>query len=163
MTAGIVKDGEGRELLAGPLGAILLAGADETGGAAAFVIHPMAPRTLGSPLHTHAAEDEWSLVLEGEVGVQLGEETLVARAGDMVLKPRGVPHAFWNATDRPARFLEVITPGGFEGYFERLGGLLRPGTEPDMAAVADLAAEYRMTVDPASIPRLAERHGLRLG
>lgn len=161
--AGVVPAGDARTLLEGPVGAVLLAGAEATGGAASFVIHPLFPRALGALVHTHSREDEWSFVLEGEVGVQLGGETLVARAGDLVLKPRGVPHAFWNPTDRPARLLEVITPGGFEGYFERLAAVLRPGVQPDMAALAAIAADYGLDVDPASVPRLVQAHGLRMG
>ena len=161
--AGVVSDGAGTTLLEGPLGAVLLAGGEATGGAVSFVLHPLAPRALGSPVHTHHGEDEWSFVLEGEVGVQLGDETIHAKPGDLVLKPRGVPHAFWNATDEPARLLEVITPAGFEGYFARLAEVLRPGTPPDMGALAAIAADYRLDLDPSSIPRLAQAHGLRLG
>lgn len=161
--AGVVPEGQGQTLLEGPVGAILLAGAEATGGAVSFIIHPLFPRALGALVHTHSREDEWSFVLEGEVGVQLGDETLVARAGDLVLKPRGVPHAFWNATDRPARLLEVVTPGGFEGYFERLAHVLRPGVQPDMAALAAIAADYGLDVDPTSVPRLAQAHGLQMG
>ena len=162
-TTGVVRAGEGRALLEGPLGAVLLAGGEATGGAVSFVEHPLAPRALGSPVHTHRHEDEWSYVLEGEVGVQLGDETSVARPGDLVLKPRGVPHAFWNAGDAPARLLEVITPSGFEGYFARLGEVLRSGGEPDPAALAAVAEEYGLDIDLASIPRLAQAHGLQLG
>jgi mannose-6-phosphate isomerase-like protein (cupin superfamily) len=161
-TAGIVPDGSGETLLSGPIGAVLLAGVDATGGAATFVIHPLAPRALGSLVHTHKHEDEWSFVLEGEVGVELGDEEFVARAGDLVMKPRGVPHAFWNAGDAPARLLEVITPGGFEGYFSRLAEILRPGVAPDMAALATLASDYDLDVDPASVARLAQAHQLRM-
>ena len=45
-----------------------------------------------------------------------GDEVLEATPGELVFKPRGVPHAFWNATDEPARFLEIIAPAGFERY-----------------------------------------------
>jgi uncharacterized cupin superfamily protein len=27
-------------------------------------LHPLAPRALGSPVHTHRNDDEWSFVLE---------------------------------------------------------------------------------------------------
>lgn len=156
----LVRGTEAQALLQGPLGADLLAGRQRTGGAAAFVVHPLAPRTLGSPLHTHSREDEWSFVLEGEVGVQVGEETLVAHAGDLVLKPRGVPHAFWNATDGPARLLEVITPGGFEDYFAELSAVFAPGGPPDPVALEELASRHGMTVDMGSVPRLSRTHGL---
>jgi len=152
----------GRTLLEGPLGAVLLAGASATGGRCTVVIHPLAPRALGSPVHTHRNEDEWTYVLDGEIGVELGGKTLSAQRGDLILKPRDVPHAFWNGTDEPARLLEIITPGGFEGYFEQLGDLLTAGGPPDLAAVAELASEYALELEPESIPRLAQAHGLNL-
>jgi quercetin dioxygenase-like cupin family protein len=162
MTAPATVVHEGRTLLEGPLGAVLLAGAPATGGRCTVVIHPLAPRSLGSPVHTHRNEDEWTYVLEGEIGVELGSETHTAKSGDLILKPRNVPHAFWNGTDEPARLLEVITPGGFEGYFERLGGLLAGGGPPDLAALSELASEYALEMEPGSIPRLAQAHGLHL-
>lgn len=160
--AGVVAEGTGRTLFEGPIGAVLLAGADQTGGGVTFVVHPLAPRALGSPVHTHRHEDEWSFVLEGEVGVQLGDEVHVARPGDLVLKPRGVPHAFWNPGDVPARLLEVITPSGFERYFERLGPLLSPGGPPDLEALGALADEHGLELDLSSVPRLAQEHGLQV-
>ena len=57
-TTAVVPGGTGRTLLEGPLGAVLLAGADTTGGAASFVIHPLAPKALGALVHTHTHEDE---------------------------------------------------------------------------------------------------------
>ena len=154
---GVVRVGDADPLLTGPLGALLLAGARDTAGSAAFVVHDLAPRALGSPVHTHTREDEWSFVLTGEVGVELDGTATVAEPGDLVLKPRGVPHAFWNAGDAPARLLEVITPGGFEDYFAALAEVL-----PDLARVAEVAQRYGLDVDPASVPRLAQEHGLVL-
>ncbi len=161
--AGVVAGDEGRTLLEGPLGAVLLAGGDRTGGTVAFVVHPLGPRALGSPVHTHRHEDEWSFVLQGEVGVELASQASVARPGDLVLKPRGVPHAFWNAGDAPARLLEVVTPAGFERYFERLAEVLAVAGPPDREARAAVAEDHGLVVDPASVPRLAAQHGLRLG
>lgn len=158
---GVVPSGSATPLLQGPLGALLLARAAAP-GAPSFVVHDLAPRALGSPVHTHRFEDEWSYVLSGEVGVELDGETSVARAGDLVLKPRGVPHAFWNAGEAPARFLEVITPGGFEDYFAALGEVLSAGGPPDVPRITALAEQYGLEVDPSSMPRLAADHGLVL-
>lgn len=158
----LVPGDSGRVLLDGALGAVLLAGPDATGGAASFVVHPLAPRALGSPVHTHAHEDEWTYVLEGRIGVQVGAVVVSARPGDLVLKPRGVAHAFWNASDEPARLLEVITPGGFETYFEGLGRILSEPV-PDLDALGELAARHAVAMDPDSVPRLMAEHGLRVG
>ena len=71
----------------------------ETGGGFSLVEHPIDPRTLAAPMHRHANEDEYSCVVEGRVGVQLGDEVLEAGPGDLVFKPRGQWHAFWNPGD----------------------------------------------------------------
>lgn len=152
-----------KTLMTGPLGAALLLDRDETGGRFSLVEHPVAPRSLGAPVHVHANEDEYSLVLEGRIGVEIGGETFEATVGDAVVKPRGIPHASWNPTDAPARLLELISPGGFERYFEELGAILaRPGP-PDSAALHGVASRYGLGLDPESIPRLAAAHGLDIG
>ena len=133
--------------------------AARTGNAFSLVEHPLAPRTLGSPIHTHSREDEYSYVLEGRVGLLIGDEVVEARPGDLVFKPRGIPHAFWNATDEPARFLEIISPAGFERYFAEAEALFAPG-EPDMEAFATLCERYGLDMDFESVPRLAAEHGL---
>jgi|tagenome__1003787_1003787.scaffolds.fasta_scaffold20977775_6 mannose-6-phosphate isomerase-like protein (cupin superfamily) len=159
---GLVPAGDAVPLLEGPLGALLLAGRDDTAGGPAFVIHDLAPRALGSPLHTHTHEDEWSYVLTGAVGVEIDGSSSIARAGDLVLKPRGVPHAFWNAGDEPARLLEVITPGGFEDYFAALSEVMAVDGPPDLGRLSEVAARFDLVVDPTSVPRLAQKHGLVL-
>ena len=97
-----------------------------TGGTFALVEHPIEPRTLAAPIHTHRHEEEYTFVLEGAVGVQVGKEVRIARPGDLVFKPRNVPHAFWNPGDAPARALEIISPAGFERYFREIAPLLPP-------------------------------------
>lgn len=162
-SGGVVRRDQARALMTGALGAYLLADGEQTGGGVSFVVHTLAPRALGSPVHTHRNEDEWSYILDGVVGVEIADETFEAEAEDVVLKPRGVPHAFWNAGDQPARLLEVITPAGFESYFTRLGELLAAGGMPDPARLAEVAAAYDLAIDPSSIPRLVQEHGLSLG
>jgi hypothetical protein len=98
--------------------------------------------------------DDAEPLLDGSLGALL--------PGDLVLKPRGVPHAFWNATDEPARFLEVITPGGFEEYFAALGEVLAGEGPPDLQRAAEVAERFGLDLDPTSIPALAQTHGLVL-
>jgi quercetin dioxygenase-like cupin family protein len=153
------NDGERVDL--GGLGVRFMIDGDTAGGGFSLVEHPIAPRALAAPLHRHANEDEYSYVLEGRVGVQLGDETLVAGPGELVFKPRNQWHAFWNAGDEPARLLEIISPAGFERYFEEIAPLLPPNRpEPDFAALAEVQARYGLEMDPESIGPLSERHGL---
>ena len=146
-------DGESVDL--GGLGVRFMA----TGEGFSLVEHPIAPRTLAAPMHVHEREDEYSYVLEGELGVQVGDEVRYARPGDLVFKPRGIWHAFWNRTDEPARLLEIISPAGFERYFAELKPLLEP--QPDFEALAALLARYGLEMDMTSAATIAEREGLR--
>jgi quercetin dioxygenase-like cupin family protein len=144
-------------LLEGPLGAILIG----SGTGFSVIEHPIAPRTLAAPSHVHQNEDEYSYVLEGEVGFEIGDQVLTAGPGQFVAKPRGIWHAFWNSGDRPARVLELIAPGGFEQYFAELAPLLPPARpEPDFEGLAALQARYGLTMDPSSIERLSREHAL---
>jgi len=153
-------EGETVNLMA--LGVRFMIDSETTGGAFSLVEHPLPPRALGAPVHTHSNEDEYSYVLEGRIGVQLGDQVLEAGPGELVFKPRGVPHAFWNAGDEPARLLELISPGGFENYFRELAPLLA-ATEPDEAAIGEVVARYDLEIDFGTIPVLAETHGLQPG
>jgi quercetin dioxygenase-like cupin family protein len=158
----VLGPGEGERVNLLALGVRFMIDGARTGGAFSLVEHPLPPRALGSPVHTHRNEDEYTYVLEGQVGLQLGDEVIEAGPGDLVFKPRGVPHAFWNAGDEPARMLEIISPAGFEDYFRELAPLLA-APERDEAAMGDVVARHELDIDFATIPVLAERHGLRLG
>jgi quercetin dioxygenase-like cupin family protein len=151
---------EGRSVQIYGLGVRFMLEADDTGGGFALVEHPLAPRALGAAVHTHANEDEYTYVLEGEIGFEIGEDTLLARPGELVFKPRGIPHAFWNAGDSPARALEIVSPAGFERYFDEIAPLFEADGPPDMQRLGEIAARYGLAFDPSSLPRLAQDHGL---
>jgi len=125
----------------------------------ALVEHTLPPRALGSPLHRHTGEDEYSYVLEGRLGAQLGDDVVEAGPGELVQKPRGQEHAFWNAGDEPLRFLEIISPGGFAQYFRELAPVLAAG---DHEGVQEIAERYELEIDFSTIPVLAERYGLNV-
>jgi mannose-6-phosphate isomerase-like protein (cupin superfamily) len=123
------------------------------------VEQPIALRGLAAPVHLHTREDEFSFVLEGRWGFMLGPTVVYAEPGDLVYKPRDVWHTFWNATDRPARLLEIISPAGFEQLFVELADLLR--TDPDnLVAAAAVGAKYGLESDPKATARVAAEHGL---
>ena len=158
MSAKIVGPQAGKAGHLGGIGVRFMAWAAETGGGFSLVEHPMAPRALAAPLHRHTHEDEYSYVLEGRMGADLGGEVVYGDPGDLVFKPRGQWHTFWNAGDEPCRILEIISPGGFERYFDELVDLR---ARPTPEAVAEIAARYGLEFDMASVPVLCERHGLR--
>jgi mannose-6-phosphate isomerase-like protein (cupin superfamily) len=137
----------------------MLDGAVSSGGFS-LVEHPMSARALAAPLHRHTREDEYSYVLEGRMGALLGEEVLEAGPGDLVLKPRGEWHTFWNAGEEPCRILEIIAPAGFEHFFAELadlGGVV----EADPAILGEMCERYGVEMQPESVPGLIQRFGLR--
>ncbi len=160
MTATILASTDARSVDLDGLGVRFLIDGDEAGGRFSLVEHPLAPRTLGAPMHAHAHEDEYSFVLEGSVGIRIGDQEFELRPGQLVFKPRGIPHAFWNAADKPARLLEIISPGGFERFFLELDDLLARDGKPDEHAIDALMTRYGIDMDYASGPQLAARHGL---
>lgn len=97
-------------------------------------------------------------MLDGRVGALLGDEVVFAEPGDLVFKPRGQWHTFWNASDEPAVVLEIISPAGLEDLFKSFEHLTEPPTPEEMAR---LAGEYRCDLDFETTFPLIQRHGLR--
>ena len=146
----IIGPGDGEAVDLATLGARFMVWSEESGGGFSLVEHPIPPRSLCAPLHRHTHEDEYSYVVEGRMGAQLGDAVVFAEVGDFVFKPRGQWHTFWNAGDGPCRILEIISPGGFEHFFAEVAA----------GEGGDVAARYGLEFDLDSIPRLCAEHGL---
>jgi quercetin dioxygenase-like cupin family protein len=130
---------------------------DETGGRFSLVQHLFAPRALAAPMHRHRDEDEFTFVLTGRIGAVADGVEVFGGPGDLIFKPRGQWHTFWNAGDEPAAVLELISPSGLEKLFRELGTF---GGEPEPEALAALAARFGCDLDfPATAP-VVERHRL---
>lgn len=156
MTQRIIKAGEGDVL--GPVDGCrdrFLIDSRDWGGRFAAVEHLLAPHSIAAPMHRHSLEDEFSLILEGEVWFHADGEEHLAAVGDLVFKPRAEWHTFWNASDVPARLLELISPGGLEEAFRiidtappdvDLGPIITPyGCEADMAATTPIMEKYGLS------------------
>jgi quercetin dioxygenase-like cupin family protein len=95
--------------------------ADSTDTSGQFALLEMKGGPGGeSPLHVHRNEDELFYVLEGQLKVLRGNEEITLGPGHSALLPRNVAHTF-KIVSSHARFLNYITPGGFEAYFRDLG------------------------------------------
>jgi quercetin dioxygenase-like cupin family protein len=94
LMAKVLGPADGKSGQLAGIGVRFMVGAEESGGGFSLVEHPMPPRSLGAPLHRHAHEDEYTYVLEGRVGAQLGDEVVFGEPGDLIFKPRGQWHAF---------------------------------------------------------------------
>jgi quercetin dioxygenase-like cupin family protein len=162
MSARVVGPEDGEAGFLGSIGVRFMVGGEEAGGGFSLVEHPLPPRALAAPLHRHNREDEYSYVLEGRIGALLGDDVVVGGPGDLIFKPRGEWHTFWNAGEEPARVLEIISPAGFERFFAELAGFGdAPLANPE--AMAELCGRFALEMDPESVPGLLERFDLRIG
>ena len=83
--------------------------------------------------HFHKGHSDSFYVLEGEVEFHVDDEIVHGTSGTYVLAPPGVVHFFKNVSDKPARVLNLHTPGGFVEYRRELESLRTQGIEPDVA------------------------------
>ncbi len=125
--------------------ATVKATAEQTGGRYSLV-EILAPEGYPGVLHVHHFEDEGFYILEGELTLYVGEETIKARPGSFLFGPKDVPHAF-TVDSGPARLLFVLSPAGLEGLIREMGEPARslsipppPEEEPDEAEMERLAA-----------------------
>jgi quercetin dioxygenase-like cupin family protein len=106
---------------------ILVTGKDTAGRYCLIDMH--VPPGGGPPPHRHDFEENFS-VLEGEIEVTFRNEKSILRAGHSVNVPANAPHAFTNASDKPARLLCICSPAGQEEFFALLGVPVATRTTP---------------------------------
>jgi quercetin dioxygenase-like cupin family protein len=89
------------------------------------------------PVHIHPTQDEFILVLDGVLDLKLDGVWTQAKAGDLVRMPRGIPHGYFNKSDKPARALFWVSPAGkLEALFNALHN------QSDVPTVLQLSAQH---------------------
>ena len=105
------------------------------------LVHMDMPAGEMPPLHVHHNEDEGFYVLGGELTLYLPGESVTLRAGDFLLAPRGVPHAY-EVGPEGARTLVSSTPSGFERFVMAVGAL----DEVTPEILSSVAAEHDIEI-----------------
>lgn len=101
----------------------------------------------GPPPHVHHHEDETFQILDGEYEWTVGGDTFVAGKGTTIFAPRGVPHTYRCLSDGPNRLMCVITPSGFEGFFEAIGAMSTE-QQQEVSNVMEVAARFGLEILP---------------
>lgn len=156
----VVEPGGGRAGQLGPgLGVVFKIDGEDSGGALSIVEHPFGVGTLVPP-HIHTREDEFSIVVEGEIGFRSEDQEVVLSAGGYIVKPRNQVHAMWNAGTTPARMIEVISPAGFENFFRELVDLSdHDPINPEV--IAEITDRYELpSAEPDWLPDVIARYNL---
>jgi mannose-6-phosphate isomerase-like protein (cupin superfamily) len=157
----IIQPGEGGSGNLGTIGVAFKLWGKNTNGDVSIVEHPFPVGALVPP-HLHTREDEYSIVTQGEIGFRSGDREAVLGAGGYITKPRGEMHTMWNAGKVPAHMIEVISPAGFENFFQELSNLLAAGPPP-LDVLAELGSNYGLQFgNPDWLPDVIKRYGLTL-
>ena len=95
------------------------------------------------PVHIHPTQDEFIMVQEGVLDLKLDGVWMQAKAGDLIRMPRGIPHGYFNKSDKPVRALFWVSPARqLEKLFESLHNV------PDPAEVVRLSALHEVDFLP---------------
>ena len=101
----------------------------------------------GPPPHVHHREDETFQILEGEYEWMVGDTKFIAQKGTTIFAPRGVPHTYRYLGQTPGRLMCIITPSGFEGFFEEIGAM-SPQQQQDIPRAMKIGMKYGLEFLP---------------
>ena len=147
----VLEPGGGRHLALGPADIDVKVTGEETRGALTFIEVTGPPGFPGPPPHVHRAHDELFFVTEGEWEFRVGDRTFRAGPGMFAFVPRGVPHAFSNPGDSPAKLVGTFSPPGYERYFEELvAAAPAGGGMPHPTVIYEIMARYQTEPAPPS-------------
>jgi len=135
---------------------------DQTSGAFSITEVVLAPSGTLVPPNRHEKMAEVSYILEGTLGVMVAEQEFQAGPGSFVIRPKGVPHALWNMSDRPVRTLEISMPGGFDAWAEELARLASATPPASLEQLFDAARRYDAIFLPELAPPLINKYKLRM-
>jgi quercetin dioxygenase-like cupin family protein len=122
----------------------------DTNGTLAVVESHDAPGG-GPPPHIHQREDETFQVLEGEYEFMTAGKTVVARSGDTLFAPRGIPHTYRCISESGGKLSVTLTPAGFENFFSEIGAM-SPHEQQDIPKVIEVAKRYGLEFLPPPDP-----------
>jgi quercetin dioxygenase-like cupin family protein len=123
--------------------AMLKATAEQTDGRYT-VLELRLPKGFASPIHVHHNEDEFFVVVSGEIRVKHADDIVEGVGGSLVYSPRGIAHGFHVDSDE-ARLLLFFGPAGVEGFFREAATPARwLGLPPDDEPVPDRATLIEM-------------------
>ncbi len=125
---------------------------------------------MGPAPHLHKELDELMYVIEGTASVLVGDTVYQVEAGGWHLRPRGIVHTFWNATDKPILAIDCYFQQPFEEYLEasfqtipaeaRKRGLAMDSPEV-RKMYNDLQARFGMVGFPEKRQAIVDKYGLK--
>ena len=107
-----------------------------------FLFQHTSTKKGGPPRHLHHGQEEWFYVLQGDYIAEVGSDRYQLKAGDSLLAPREIPHAWAFVGSTPGKMLVGFTPANkMEAFFEATLKRNGPGA---IAGDADLFHDHGM-------------------
>lgn len=125
----------------------------ETGGKYA-VLDVDIPPNNGPPLHKHSGEDEGIYIAEGDFSFLYMDREIKATKGMFLFVEKDKFHTFKNVSNIPGKLVAVVTPAGFEHFFEEAGMLVDN--------ITDFSPPVDYQFDENRILQIAAKYGLQL-
>lgn len=89
--------------------------------------HAVIPDGTFVPPHIHPTQDEWIVVLDGNLEIECGDEKHHAGPGDTVRMPMGIAHGIFNRSGRTATAVFGVAPSRkLHALFAALDGVTDP-------------------------------------
>jgi mannose-6-phosphate isomerase-like protein (cupin superfamily) len=146
---------------------------EQTNGESVLVETIVQPHGFVAAAHVHPHQSERFEIVEGVLGLRVGDEELAARPGNVAVVAPGTPHRFWNAGETEARFFCEVRPAlQFESLIETMFTLAAEGKTdrkgmPNPLRLAVIARAHfdtvRLPTPPAAIQRAALAVGAPVG
>lgn len=130
----------------------------------------VAPRTMGPAPHVHKDLDELMLVLEGSATVIVAGKVEEIKAGGWHFRPKKLEHTFWNASEKPLRFIDMYFNQNFEDFLEELFHQIFPDMmknnltpkDPKIATrLKDLDQRFGITTFPEKRQPIIDKYMLK--
>ncbi|WP_367278306.1 cupin domain-containing protein [uncultured Roseobacter sp.] len=115
---------------------------EDSGGALGIFVAEM-DGPGGPPMHVHEDADEAFFILEGRARFVVGGQETEVGPGDVAFAPAGAEHTFRMLSEEGGKQITVLTPGGFEGFFEAVVAEELKVPE-DMARIGEIAADFQL-------------------
>ena len=117
----VLLPGEGEAISVGENEFTYKLRSEESGGAFSVIEISVPPEFKAPPfLHATTKESWAAYILEGTLGFQLEERVVTAPSGSFIFFPKGLRFKWWNPQARPAKWLCIYCPAGFERMFEEM-------------------------------------------
>lgn len=98
----------------------------------------------GVGTHVHENEEELVYLLQGQIEVTLGDQTMTVPQGACALLPRNIPHGYKNTGDIQSRLLAVLLPGNLDQFFVRLNQELSTKRDHE-GAIGELCEQFGLS------------------